>query len=341
MPFAVSRWLAAFAAIVAFAPAPPAGAQTLAAVKERGTLVCGVSQGLAGFSAANDKGEWSGFDADFCRAVAAAVLGDASKVKFVPLSASERFDALKSGGIDLLARNTTWTMGRETQLGLLFAGTTYYDGQGFLVPKSKGVVSALELGGAKVCVQAGTTTETNSADYFATNGMTLEVVKVATPAESRAAYESGRCDTITSDVSQLHAERLALKAPAEHAILPDIISKEPLGPVVRGNDPAWFNIVKWVHFALLNAEELGVDLKSVASAATSTKADVRRLVGAEGGLGESLGLSNDFAAKAIRAVGNYGEVFERNAGATSALGIPRGLNQLWSLGGIQYAPPMR
>jgi general L-amino acid transport system substrate-binding protein len=319
----------------------PSGAETLAAVRARGALVCGVSQGLAGFSSVDDKGEWSGFDVDFCRALAAAILGDPLKVTFVPLSTSARFDALSAGAVDLLARNTTWTMSRETQRGFLFAGISYFDGQGFLVRKARGAISARELAGAKVCVQSGTTTETNLADYFGANGLALHVVSASSPADARTSYESGLCDAVTSDVSQLHAERLALGSPTEHIILPDIISKEPLGPVVRGDDMAWFNLVKWVHFALINAEELGVDSKGVDAALRSTRPDVRRLVGTEGALGESLGLSNEWAARAIRAVGHYGEIFERNVGAASPLRIPRGLNQLWSMGGLQYAPPLR
>jgi general L-amino acid transport system substrate-binding protein len=345
MPTVVSRPLAAaFAALaflIAHSFASPAAAQTLASVKARGSLACGVSQGLIGFSSVNDKGEWSGFDVDFCRAVAAAVLGDATKVSFVPLSTAERFEALSNAKVDLLARNTTWTMLRETQLDLLFVGITYYDGQGFLVQKSRGAVSALELSGVKVCVQANTTTELNLVDFFAANGMPVEIVKVSSPAEARSAYEAGRCEAITSDVSQLYAERHLLKAPSDHTILPDVISKEPLGPAVRGNDPAWFNIVKWVHFALINAEELGVGAKSVDDAVRSTKPAVKRLVGTDGALGETLGLSSDWAVRAVRAVGHYGEIFERNIGAASPLGIPRGLNQLWSMGGIQYAPPLR
>jgi general L-amino acid transport system substrate-binding protein len=333
--------LRALALLAPLVLAGGADAQTLATVKARGALTCGVSQGLGGFSAMDEKGEWTGFDVDFCRAVAAAVLGEAGKVRFVPLSAAERFEALKAGTVDLLARNTTWTMARETEMGLLFAGISYFDGQGFLLPKAKGVLSALELSGAKVCVQAGTTTEANLVDYFAANNMGLEIVRVASPAESRAAYDGGRCDVITSDMSQLYAERLALASPADHAILPDVISKEPLGPLVRGDDVGWFNIVKWVHFALINAEELGVDQGSVDAALRSAKPDVRRLVGTDGALGPSLGLTPDWAARAIRAVGHYGEVFERNVGAKSALGIPRGLNQLWSMGGIIYAPPLR
>jgi general L-amino acid transport system substrate-binding protein len=334
----LGRVAASLAFVIA---ATTASAQTLDAVKKKGALACGVNQGLAGFAIADAKGEWSGFDADFCRAVAAAVLGDGKAVTFVPLSAAERFDALRDGRVDLLSRNTTWTMGRETELGLTFAGTSYYDGQGFLVAKARNAVSALELTGAKVCVQPGTTTLANLRDYFAANAMTLEIVEAANPAAVREAYEAGRCDVVTSDVSQLYAERLALKQPSNHVILPDVISKEPLGPVVRASDPSWAAVVRWVHFALINAEELGIGQRSVAEAMASAKPDVKRFVGADGRLGESMGLSKDWAAKAVRAVGHYGEMFERNLGAASPLGIPRGLNQLWSMGGIQYAPPIR
>jgi general L-amino acid transport system substrate-binding protein len=319
----------------------PAAAGTLDTVKERGRLVCGVNTGLSGFSAPDANGVWSGFDVDFCRAVAAAVLGDAAKVEYVPLTTADRFEALKAGKIDVLSRNSTWTMGRETGLGLIFVGVTYYDGQGFLVPRAANVMSALELTGSKVCVQSGTTTEANLADYFTTNNMTYEAVITSSPADSMAAYNDGRCDVLTSDMSQLYAERLKLDQPDEHIILPDAISKEPLGPAVRMDDPAWATLVKWVYFALLNAEELGVASDTVDAALASNKPEVRRFVGLDGKFGEDLGLANDWAARMVRAVGNYGEIYERNLGVDSPLGIPRGMNQLWSRGGIQYAPPIR
>jgi general L-amino acid transport system substrate-binding protein len=318
-----------------------ASAQTLDAVKKRGELVCGVSQGLIGFSAPDDKNAWTGFDVDFCRAVAAAVLGDGTKVSFVPLSAAERFDALKSGKVDLLARNSTWTLGRETEYGLAFTGVTYYDGQGFMVPKASNVSSALELDNAKVCVQAGTTTRDNAADFFRTNNLTVQLVEVASPADALKGYSDGTCTVLSSDASQLHAERLTLSKPSDHVILADIISKEPLGPVVRADDPKWFAIVKWVGFALLDAEELGVGQKTIDAALASQKPDVRRLVGTDGKLGEGLGLSPDWVVRIVKTVGNYGEIYERNVGSGSKLAIPRGINQLWSLGGIQYAPPLR
>lgn len=329
-------------ALVAFgAFAVPAAAATLDAVKERGRLLCGVNTGLSGFSAPDASGNWVGFDVDFCKAVAAAVLGDAAKVEYVPLTTADRFEALKVGKIDLLSRNSTWTMGRETGLGLIFVGVTYYDGQGFMVPRSANVMSALELTGNKVCVQSGTTTEANLADYFAANNMTFETVITASPDESIAAYKDGRCNVLTSDMSQLYAQRLRLAEPDEHIILPDAISKEPLGPAVRMDDPQWATLVKWVYFALLNAEELGVASDTVDVALASDKPEVRRLVGVEGKFGEEMGVDNDWAARMVRAVGNYGEIYERNLGVDSPLGIPRGMNQLWSRGGIQYAPPVR
>jgi general L-amino acid transport system substrate-binding protein len=318
-----------------------ASAQTLKAVRERGSLVCGVNQGLPGFSNADSKGEWSGLDVDLCRAVAAAVLGDPSKVRFVPLSTAERFEALRSGRIDVLARNSTWTMSREMEFGMSFAGVNYYDGQGFLIHKLPAVASALELDGAKVCVQGNTTTVDNLADYFNANNMKYEVVPANSAADALKDYEAGRCSVLTSDISQLYALKLQLANPADHVILPDVISKEPLGPAVRQEDPQWLSIVKWVHFAMLDAEELGVSSKTIGEALQSKKPDVMRLVGTEGNLGEQVGLTKGWAAEVIRTVGNYGEVYERNVGSRSQLGIPRGLNQLWTDGGIQYAPPVR
>jgi general L-amino acid transport system substrate-binding protein len=318
-----------------------ASAQTLKAVKERGALACGVSEGLYGFSARDDKGGWSGFDVDLCRALAAAIFNDPGKVRYVPLSATERFPALKSGAIDVLSRNTTWTMSRETSLGMSFAAVTYYDGQGFLVRGALKIESALELGGKAVCTQTGTTNELNLAEYFRSNGMEYRLVALPSAEETLSAYASGQCDVLTSDVSQLFALRLKLAKPGDHVILPDVISKEPLGPAVRHGDDQWFTIVKWTHFAMLNAEELGVSSSTIGEAMGSQKPAVRRLLGAEGNYGEQIGLSNDWAARIIRQVGNYDEVFERNVGTGSRLGIPRGLNNLWTSGGIQYAPPIR
>jgi general L-amino acid transport system substrate-binding protein len=340
--FSVGLQLCAAIALTGLGLAPVgAAAQTLKAVEDRGSLNCGVNQGLQGFSIADDKGQWSGLDVDLCRAIAAAVFKNPAKVVFVPLSPTERFDALKAGKIDVLVRNSTWTMERETEFKLNFTGVNYFDGQGFLVHKSPEVASALELDGAKVCVQNDTTNADNLADFFKSNNMKYEMVAAPSPAEALKDYADGRCTVLTSDVSQLYAQRLQLPKPGDHVILPDVISKEPLGPAVRDDDPQWADIVKWVHFAMLDAEELGVSSQTIDTALKSKKPDVMRLVGSDGGYGERLGLSNDWAASVIRSVGNYGEVFERNVGSKSKLGIPRGLNQLWSMGGIQYAPPIR
>jgi general L-amino acid transport system substrate-binding protein len=331
--------LLALAATLAFGAA--AQAQTLKTVEDRGSLICGVSQGLSGFSIKDDNGQWSGFDVDFCRALAAAIFNDPSKVQFVPLTASERFDALKDKKIDVLSRNSTWTLGRENDSGLVFAGVTYYDGQAFLVPKSRNLQSALELDGSKVCVQAGTTTEPNFVDYFETNHMKYEIVRGDTVADVLKAYKDGQCNVLTTDESGLFALRLQLPNPGDNMILPDVISKEPLGPVVRQDDMQWFNIVKWVNFAMINAEELGVSSKTIDEALKSQKPAVKRLVGTEGDFGKPFGLTSDWAVRVVRTVGNYAEVFDRNVGAHSKLGIPRGLNELWNNGGIQYAPPIR
>jgi general L-amino acid transport system substrate-binding protein len=335
----VATLLAAGAAL-AFA-ASAASATTLETVKARGTLNCGANGTLAGFGLPDAQGNWTGLDVDFCRAVAAAVLGDSKKVKFVPLSAKDRFTALQSGEVDVLARNTTWTSSRDTQLGLNFTGVNYYDGQGFMVRKALKVNSALELSDASVCVQQGTTTELNLADYFRANKMKLKSVTFATANEAVKAYDAGRCDAFTTDASGLYSERLRLANPDDHIVLPEIISKEPLGPSVRHGDDQWFDIVKWVHFAMINAEELGISSKSLDEADKSTNPDIKRLLGTEGNYGEQLGLSKDWAANIIKQVGNYGESFDRNVGDGSPLKIARGLNRLWTKGGIQYAPPVR
>ena len=282
-------------------------AQTLKAVKDRGSLICGVSQGLPGFSNPDDKGNWTGFDVDFCRAVAAATLGDANKVKFTPLSAKDRFEPLKTGEIDVLSRNTTWTLSRDVSYGN-FTGVTYYDGQGFMVRKALKVNSALELNGASVCTQTGTTTELNLADYFRGNNMKYEVIAFGTADETVKAYESGRCDVFTTDVSQLYAEKLKLANANDHVILPEIISKEPLGPLVRHGDDQWFDVVKWTLFAMLNAEELGISSKNVDEGAKSIQPEIRRLLGTEGNFGEQLGLSKDWVVRIVKQVGNYGQV---------------------------------
>jgi general L-amino acid transport system substrate-binding protein len=330
-----------FALLSALGGAAPASAQTLKAVRDKGALTCGVSRGLLGFSSVDEKGNWVGFDVDLCRAIAAAIFDDASRVSFVPLDATARFTALKSGDIDVLSRNSTWTMSRETTFGLIFAAVTYYDGQGFLVRKTLNVESALDLDGKSFCLQTGTTGELNVADYFRANNMTYSPVELASLEEILKAYDAGRCDVFATDVSQLHAERLKLAKPDDHVILPDVISKEPLGPVVRQDDDQWFTVVKWTHFAMVNAEELGVSSKNIDRALQSDKPEVKRLVGTVGNFGEQVGLTNDWAARIVRQVGNYGEVFERNIGTKSPLGIPRGLNHLWTMGGIQYAPPIR
>jgi general L-amino acid transport system substrate-binding protein len=318
-----------------------AAAGTLETVRQRGVLQCGVSEGLSGFSERNEQGDWSGFDVDFCRAVAGAVFDDRTKVAFVPLSASERFDSLRDGRVDLLSRNSTWTLEREAGLGLAFAGITYHDGQGFMVMRGLNVTSALELDRAKVCVETGTTSQLNLADFFRANSMTYEELAFPSSAEALEAFRSGQCNVLTRDQSALYAERLKLPRPGDAVILPDVISKEPLGPVTRGDDFAWFTIVKWVNFALVDAEELGVSSRNADEATASQKPDVRRFVGLEGGFGRMLGLDDAWALRAVRAAGNYAEIYERNLGVESRLGIPRGLNELWSMGGVLYAPPIR
>jgi len=313
-------------------------ADTLSDVKSKGFIQCGVSTGLPGFSTADASGNWAGLDVDVCRAVAAAALGDASKVKYTPLTAKERFTALQSGEIDMLSRNTTWTLTRDGSLGLNFAGVNYYDGQGFMVTKSLGVKSALELDGAAVCLQAGTTTELNLADYFRENGMKYKSVTYDTSDATIKGFEAGRCDMLTSDQSQLYALRIKLKNPKSAMVLPEVISKEPLGPVVRQGDDKWFNIVKWSLIAMVNAEEMGITSKNASKMKNSSNPAVGRFMA---GQGEKLGLNNDWAYNIAKQVGNYGEAFERNVGMGSPLKISRGLNALWSKGGLQYAPPIR
>jgi len=327
--------------LAAAVASPAARADTLKTIKDRGMLSCGVSQGLPGFSNPDDKGNWTGIDVDICRAVAAAIFDDATKVKYVPLSAKDRFTALQSGEIDVLSRNTTWTLSRDTSLGANFTGVTYYDGQGFLVKKSLKVNSALELNSASVCVQTGTTTEQNLADYFKANNMKYEVIAFQDADGTVKAYESGRCDVFTTDVSGLYAERLKLAKPADHVVLPEVISKEPLGPMVRHGDDQWFDIVKWTLFAMVDAEEMGVTQKNFEEMAKSDKPELKRAFGTDGNFGEQLGLTKDWFSRIIKAVGNYGETYERNVGTGSKLQIARGLNQLWNKGGIQYAPPIR
>ena len=324
-----------------------AGAGTLDDVKTKGFVQCGVSTGLAGFALPDSSNNWTGIDVDFCHALAAAIFKDPSKVKYTPLNAKERFTALQSGEVDLLSRNTTWTMGRDTALGLKFAGVMYYDGQGFMVHKSMGITSAKQLDGATVCTQTGTTTELNLADYFKANNMKYQVVAMENDDEVRGAYDDGRCDIFTTDQSGLYAERLALKNPEDHIVLPEIISKEPLGPLVRQGDDAWFNVVKWTYFALLNAEELGITQANVDEMKSSPNPEVQRFLGvknADGsaaGFGTGIGLDEEWAANIVKATGNYGEMFERNLGSATPLKIARGKNALWKDGGLQYAPPIR
>jgi len=318
-----------------------AAASTLEEVQKRGELQCGVSTGLPGFSATDEKGNWKGLDVDGCKAIAAAVLGDAGKIKYIPLNAKERFTALQSGEIDVLVRGTTWTLTRDTSLGLNFAGVNYYDGQGFMVSKKLGVKSAKELDGAAICIQAGTTTELNLADYFTQNKMKYQPVVFDSHDQTIKGFEAGRCDVLTSDQSQLYGLRTHLQNPDDAVLLPEIISKEPLGPVVRQGDDGWFNIVRWSFFAMVNAEDMGVTSKNIDEMKKSDNPGIRRLLGLEGIKGKSLGLSDDWAYQIIKQVGNYGEVFERNVGMDSPLKIKRGLNALWSKGGIQYAPPIR
>ena len=315
--------------------------KTLKRTIRRDAVFCGVNTGLPGFSSVDDNGNWSGFDVDFCRAIAAAIFDNPKKVKFVPLDAKERFVELGKRKVDVLARNSTWTISREAEYALHFAAVSYYDGQGFMLPKSRNVTSALELDGSKVCVQSNTTTELNLGDYFRANNMKHEEWKFGTVDDVFNGYVSGQCDVLTADVSQLYALRLKLSNPGDHDILPDVISKEPLAPVVRHKDDDWLLIVKWTLFAMVNAEELGITSKNIDQALQSKKPDVMRFVGTEGDYGEELDLTKDWAVRIIRHVGNYGEVYERNVGMGSKLGIPRGLNQLWNAGGILYAPPIR
>jgi general L-amino acid transport system substrate-binding protein len=331
-------WLAGAALSVAAALTANAG--TLDQVKARGQLICGSNPGLAGFGLPDSQGVYKGLDVDECRAIAAAIFNDPNKVKFLPINAKDRPTILASGEIDVLIRNTTWTLSRETG-GMFFTGINFYDGQGFMVKKKLGVNSALKLDGASVCVQQGTTTELNLADYFRAHNMKLEAVVFATDDEATKAYDTGRCDAYTTDASGLYSERLKMSNPDDNIVLPEIISKEPLGPSVRKDDIQWFQIVQWTHYALLTAEELGVTQANVDEKLKSDNPAIRRLLGVEGNFGEGLGLTNDWAYRIIKAVGNYGEIFDRNVGKDSPIKISRGLNALWNRGGLQYAPPIR
>jgi len=329
-------------AVLGLAAVPAQAGKTIDAIKARGQLVCGVNTGLAGFSAADSQGNWSGLDVDVCKAIAAALLNDASKVKYVPLNAQQRFTALQSGEIDILSRNTTWTLTRDASLGMHFLGTTYYDGQGFMVPSKGKIKSAKQLKGATVCVQSGTTTEKNLTDFSRANKLDIKPVVFEKLEAANAAYFTGRCQAYTTDASGLASIRnKEAKVPAEHLILPELISKEPLGPAVRRGDDEFFAIAKWVVFAMIEAEEYGVTSANVDTMKTSTDPVVQRILGTSEDTGKLLGLDKEWAYRAIKAVGNYGEVFERNVGPKSALGLPRGVNNLWNKGGIMYAPPVR
>ena len=341
-----SGFLGTVAAATLFAGVAAAG--TLDDVKARGELICGSNTGLTGFGAPDASGTWTGFDVDLCKAVAAAVLGDASKVKFVPTTGETRFTALASGEVDLLVRNSTWTFSRDNDLKLDFVAVNYYDGQGFMVKKDLGVSSAKELDGATVCIQTGTTTELNLADFFKSNNISYTPVTVADDSEAQRQYEAGACDAFTTDASGLASTRAAMADPAAHIILPEIISKEPLGPVVRHGDDNWGDIVRWVYFALLIAEEKGItkaNLEEVVAAAGTDEAydpEVKRLLGiGDNDMGKMMGLDAEWAKRAIATSGNYGEIFEANIGTNTPIGLARGLNALWTDGGLQYAPPIR
>lgn len=336
-----SYLLGAVATTMMFAGAASAQA-TLEAVKARGELNCGANVGLTGFSSPDANGNWSGFDVDLCRAVAAAVLGDPTKVKFVPTTGETRFTALQSGEVDVLIRNSTWTASRDSELALDFVAVNYYDGQGFMVKKDLGVSSAKELDGATVCIQSGTTTELNLADFFKQNNITYQPVNIADDAEGQRQYLAGACDTYTTDASGLAASRATLPDAENHIILPEIISKEPLGPVVRHGDNNWGDIVRWTYYALLIAEEKGITKANVEEVAASTNdEEVKRLLGLSGDLPTKFGLDNDAFKRSISAAGNYGEIFAANIGEGTTINLARGLNALWTQGGLQYAPPFR
>lgn len=319
-----------------------AASSTLETVKARGQLICGVNTAAPGFASVDSKGNWTGLDVDVCRAVAAATLGDASKVKFVPLSSPQRFTALQAGEIDMLARNTSWTMNRDTTTGALFTAVTYYDGQGFMVPKRLNVKSAKQLNGATICVQSGTSSEKSLADFFTTNNMKFKTVVFDTTEATQAAFFSGRCQAYTTDMSDLAGARTNSANPADYDILPEVISKEPLAPAVRRGDDEWYSIVRWSIFAMINAEELGLTKANIDQMKTTDKRpDVQRLVGASEDMGKMLGLDKDWSYRIIKQVGNYGESFEANLGPNSKLGLPRGNNNMWTQGGLLYAPPIR
>ncbi len=335
--------IAGLAALVAVGGATGVLAQAkgVDAIKARGMVLCGIGPGAPGFGTPDDKGNWVGLDVDYCRALAVAIFNDPAKVTFKPLTAKERFTALQSGEVDLLSRTTTWTMSRDTSMGLSFVGIMMYDGQGFMVKKALGVKTAKELNGATICVQTGTTTELNLADFFRSNKMTYKPVVFEKADETVAAFDSGRCDAYTTDRSAVAAERTKLKKPDDALILPDIISKEPLGPVVRQGDSQFFTLAKWVYFGLLNAEELGVNQANADEMLKSTNPDIKRLLGTEGEFGKGIGVANDWVYQMVKKVGNYGEIYDRHFGPKTAINVERGANKLWTNGGLQYAPPIR
>jgi general L-amino acid transport system substrate-binding protein len=321
------------------APSAFAADGTIEAIRSRGELLCGTSQGVPGFSFQDDKGVWKGFDTDICHALSAVVLGDPEKVRYVSLSSQNRLTALQSSEVDVLPRTTTWTLGRDAGQGLSFTAVNYYDGQGFMVRKSLGVKALADLNGATVCVSQGTTSELNLADYFRAKGLQYSLVTFGTPADAQAAYEGGRCDAYTTDVSSLAAVKLKFPHPDDFVILPDMISEEPLGPWVRQADDRWFKLVRWTIFALVQAENLGITQSNVEAMRKSDNPQVRRLLGVDGSLGQSLGVTDDWVVRIVKAVGNYGESFDRNLGDGSRLKLPRGQNRLWTQGGLQFSPP--
>jgi general L-amino acid transport system substrate-binding protein len=329
------------AIVTAGLAAGTAHAGTLDVIKERGEVRCGVSQGVLGFSVPDKNGVWSGFDVDFCRAIAAATLGNPDKVAYVPLSTKDRFTALQSGEVDLLSRQTTWTLSRDTDLGMSFVGINYYDGQAFMINKDVGVKSVKELSGASVCTETGTTTEQNMADYFSANKIEYQVIAFEKPDQTIQAFNTGRCDVYSTDASALYSQRLTLNDPERFVVLPEVISKEPLGPAVRQGDEQWFKIVRWTLFALVEAEEMGIGKENVASLLESGTIAQKRFLGIDNEAGKALGLDPKWAYQAVSAVGNYGEIFERHLGKGSPLKIDRGLNRLWNDGGLMYAPPAR
>ena len=331
----------AFGLAASLAATAASAQATLNNVKQKGFLACGSNTALPGFGIPDAQGNWTGFDVDYCRAYAAAIFNDPTKVRFIPLAGKDRFTALQSGEVDVLVRNSTWTMSRDTQLGLDFPAVNYYDGQGFMVRKKLGVSSAKELNGATICTQQGTTTELNLADFFRSNNIKYEVVAFATAEETFKAYDSGRCDAFTTDASALFAGRLRASNPDEHLVLPEIISKEPFGLAVRHGDNQWGDLVRWVHYALVNAEEFGVTKANVDQMTKSDNPEIKRLLGMEGKFGEATGLTNDWVGRIVKHMGNYGEIFERNIGEGSPLKIKRGLNALWTKGGLQYGIPIR